>query len=884
MATLRDRWQRVAGLFRKDVDERALDEEVRFHIDMQTEKNVRLGMPADEARRAALLSFGGTERFKEEARDEQRSRTLDDLRQDLRYGLRMLRNAPAFTAVAVTSLALGIGANTAVFSVVNAVLLRPLPYPGAERLVAVEVKRDVDDRGDVLSVADVRALEERARSYAAFGAYWHERAGIALTTRGEAEQIDGTRVTAGVLRALGVAPLLGRTPLPAEDRAGGDRVVVLSHSFWRDRYGASPSALGQPIILDGQQFTIVGVMPPGFALPNLPDDDVWPVLQLDPPTYRAPYWLGTVARLAPGVSVERARAELAGVAKSVKAQYPDSPPQWSYTVTDLKSLLVRDARTTVLVLYGAVALILLMAAANVANLFLARASSRGPELAVRTALGAGRARLAQQLVTESVLVALVGGALGLVLAVWGVRLLGALTSVNLPRLHEVSLDGTVLLFTAGTALATGLLIGIAPALQVPHHNLDTQLREGGRSGAVSAERRRLRAALVVAEFAIAVTVLIGAGLAVNSLLHLQRVDPGPGVGAARILAVRLTIPEARYPQPEQAEAFYDEVLRRVTAQPGVQAASVTMALPPNRLVMTNPFTPEGKVYASGESAPLAEELLVGPSYFAAFGIPVRRGRAFTDADREGAPPVAIVNETLARRFFPGRDAVGRWLQTGDPDPDATKLTIVGVVPDVKYAGLDAPPEPTIYVAYKQNRWWRSMYLVVRAAGDPLAQLPAVRAAVSAADPQVPLRDVLTMDQLLVESVAQPRFRAALLSGFGLVALLLASAGIYGVMTYTVNQRRRETGVRLALGAPRGDIVRMMIGHGMRLAAAGVALGVGLALLLTRLITGVLFEVSPVDPATFALAALFLVSVGRVACALPAHRASRTDPMVALRGE
>jgi predicted permease len=392
----------------------------------------------------------------------------------------------------------------------------------------------------------------------------------------------------------------------------------------------------------------------------------------------------------------------------------------------------------------------------------------------------------------------------------------------------------------------------------------------------------LRAALVVGEFAIAVTVLIGAGLVVNSLLRLQEVSAG--VRSAGVLTAQITAPEARYPQPEQAEAFFDDVTRRVSALPGVTAVAISMAVPPDRLVMRNPFTPEGKVYAPGEVAPAAEELMVTPGYFAALGIPVLRGRAFSESDREGAPLVAMVNETFARRHFAGRDAVGRWLQTGDPDPASDRVTIVGVVPDVKYQGLDAEPDPTIYVPYRQNRWWRSMYLVVRTSGDPAGTVPAIRAAVAAVDPDVPLREARTMDELLRASVSEPRFRAVLLGGFGLVALVLAGAGIYGVLSYSVSQRRREVGVQLALGASRGAIVRMIVGDGMRLAAAGVVLGVGLALASTRLLASVLFEVSPADPVTFGLMAICLGGVGLAACIIPARRASRTDPMVALRGE
>jgi predicted permease len=868
------------------------DAEIRLHIQLRIEQLMRDGLTPEAARAEAERRFGPLPEARallhgSATRREERLRTrelLDALWRDLRLALRMLRRSPAFTTVAIASLALGIGANAAVFSVVNAVLLRPLPYVAPGKLVTVGTRSTGSDgtQEGALSVADVRAMLDGASSFSALGAYAPAYGGLTLTGTGEAEQIVGTRVTSGVWRALGVTPLAGRWPLAGEDAPGGDRVVVLSHAFWRDRFASSASALGRPLTLDGQRYTIVGVMPPAFNLPRHSRDDVWPVLQLDPPEARAPFWLSVIGRLNDGVDEGRARAELTLLAASVKRTYPDASAEWAYFVTDLKASVVSNARATVLILYVAVALVLLLATANVANLFLARATVRGTELAVRTALGASRRQLARQLVTESVLVAVLGGALGLLLASGGVRLLAVGIPGDIPRMQEVSIDGVVLLFTAGIALVTGVLVGVAPAIQVPHRALASRLREGGRGGAEGAERRSLRALFVVGEFAIAVTVLIGAGLVVNSLFHLQRVSAG--ASAEGVLAAQLTAVETRYPEMAQAEAFYDEVVQRIDAIPGVADVGIGMAVPPNRLVMTNPFTPEGKVYAPGEVAPLAEELMVSPGYFTTLRIPVVRGRTFVDADRDGAPPVAIVNETFARRYFAGRDAVGRWLQTGDPDPESTRLTIVGIVPDVKYQGLDAQAQPTIYVPYRQNRWWRTMYLVVRTAGDPLMALPAIRAAVREVDPAVPLRGVRSMDQLLHESVAEPRFRAALLAGFGVVALLLAAAGIYAVMSYNVSQRRREMGVHTALGAPRGAIVRMVVRDGMRLAVAGVAIGVALALALTRLLSSVLFGVTPLDPATFVLMAVFLVAVGLAACAIPARRASRTDPMLAMRGE
>ena len=878
---LRDALVRVYGsLTRRRVDA-DLDDEVRFHIDKLTERYVKQGMDPAEARRKALVAFGGRERFKEEARAETRSRLLEDLVQDLRYGLRTLRRSPGFTIVAALSLALGIGANTAVFSVVNAVVLQSLPYPDPTRLVSVGVKQDTEEFGSSFSVADFVAVSEGARSLSAVGALGNEPGGVTLTGRGDPELVTATRVTSGALLALGTRPLLGNPIVPADDKIGAERTVVLSHGFWRERFAESSDALGQTLMLNSEPHRIVGVMPPGFTLPNRPNDRLWPVLQLEPPQWRAPFWLRIIARLAPGVSLSQASAELGAITAAVKARYPESEPHWAYVVEDLKGSVVREKGETVLILYGAVALVLLMASANVANLLLARTTTRMPELALRSALGASRHRIARQLVTESVLVAGVGGALGLALAYWGVGFLSTAMPGGMPHVREVRIDQVVLGFTAGIAIVTGILIGLVPALQLSRDRLGSELHEGGRSGSPSAKRRRFSAVLVAGEFALALTVLVGAGLAVNSLLRLQRVDPG--VREEGVLVARVAIPEARYREEAQIDAFFDDVMRRVRETPGVSSVAVSMAVPPNRLMMTNPYTPEGKVYAANESAPLAEQVLVSPDYFRTLEIPVR-GRAFTDQDREGSSEVAIVNETFARRAFPDQEALGRWIQTGAPNPNATRKTIVGIARDVKYSGLETEPEPQIYVPYKQSLWWRSMYLVVRGAGDPVAIGASVRAAVAAVDPQIAIREVTSMERLVAESVAEPRYRAVLLGAFGVLALVLASAGIYGVMSYAVNQRRRETGVRLALGATGGDVMRLVIRDGMRLALVGIAGGIVLALLTTRVLSTILFEVSPLDPATFVSMGAFLTLVGLLACVIPARRASRTDPVTAMRAD
>lgn len=857
-----------------------LDEEMRFHVEQLAARYRREGLPPAEAERRARVTFGGTERFKEEVRDARGGRWRDDLARDVRHALRGLRRTPGFTAVAVLSLALGIGANTAVFSVLQAVLLRALPYASADRLLSIGVLDDGEARPSTLSPADALALED-ARSFEQVGVYASHLGGFTYVAGDEAVQVTGADVSASLFPTLGVQPRYGRLPAAADGADGAPLVVVVSHAFWQQQLGGDPAAVGRTIRLDDRSRTVIGVMPPDFRLPGARAHDVWAVAPRETPEARAPFYLRAVGRLAPGVTAAQAAAELDVVAASVKRRWPDSPPQWRFAVTDLREHIVADARVVVLALYGAVALVLLVAVANVANLFLARATARSAELAVRTALGAGRLRLARQLLTESGLVAIAGGALGLGLAAVGVRLLATGLANELPRAGEVRLDGGVLLFTLAVSLLVGLLVGLAPALHLPVRALGQQLRDGSR-GSDGAARGRLRGALVIAEIALTLTVLVVAALIGGSLQRLQQVDPG--FSARRVLVTQLTIPEARYAEEAQRGAYYDEVLARVRALPGVSVASVSMAVPPHRLVMSNPFTPQGLTLASGQRAPVADQLLVSPGYFRTLGMPVRLGRDFTDADRQGAPAVVIVNEALARRYFPGQEAVGGWLQLGDPDPGTPRLTIVGVVPDVHYTGLHTAPAPTIYVPYAQNRWWPSMYLLVQTHGEPGALVPDVRRAVTGVDPLVPMRDVLTIDRLLGESVAEPRFRALLLGAFALITLLLAVAGIYGVLSYTVAQRRRETAIRMALGAQRADVVRLVLRDGMRLAAAGLAIGLALAALATRPLGALLFELPPLHLPTYAAAALLLGAFALLACLVPARRATRADPMVAMRSE
>ena len=877
LSRLRSLW---TALRRRSEFESEMDEEFAFHREERARELMRRGVPRREAVRRARLEFGSEPHFKEEARAARGLRWFDELRGDLRYARRLLTRDPAFAAVAIVSLGLGVGASTAMYSVLDAVLLRPLPYPSPERLVQVGWLADGSEDLDVLSEADAEALAG-APAFAAFGVYARAQGGVTWMHEGEGERLEGSFVTPGLLAALATPPALG-TSLPAgSDRAGEPRAVVLSHAFWRERLGSDSTVVGRVLTLDDQPYAVTGVMPKGFHIPGRPRDQVWPVLQTAPPEYRAPFWLRGVARLSAGVDPDLAGARLRAAESAVKERYPESPPRWRYAAVPLHGFLVADSRATVLLLFGGVVLLLLIATANVTNLLLARATARSSEFAVRTALGAGRARLGRQLLTETLVLALAGGMLGVGIAWAGVRALPALAPEGLTGLEAVRIDLGVLGFTLGTSLLAGALIGLLPALRLPHGAVGTLIRKGGRGGPMGPRDGDLRGLLVAAEFALATMVLVGAGLIGNSLLRLHRVDTG--ASADKVGVVRFSMSQARYETAEHVNAFVDRLLLEVRSAPGVEAAALGMAVPPRRLVMSNPYTPEGLVYAPDEDAPVAEELLVTPGYFDALGIRLRAGRDFTAFDRDSTPPVAIVNASLAARHFPDGEALGRWIQLGSPDPDAQRYEIVGVVDDVKYAGLETEREPTVYVPYAQNTWWRSMYLVVRGAG-PVSAMRTAQAGVAGLDPMIPVQEAWTMEELESEAMATPRFRAVLLGSFALIALVLAAVGIHGVIAYTVSQRRREVGIRMALGAGPTNIRGMILRQGLRLAVIGTVVGLVVSLYASRFAAGLLFGVPSIDPLTYSVMALVLLAVASVAILGPALRASSTDPLNTIRTE
>ena len=871
---------RLRSLFRSSRVEDELDDEVRFHLEQQIERDVAAGASPAAARAAALREFGGVDQIKEACRDERHVSPLDHMGRDVRCAARVLRREPGFSLVAIATIALGIGVSTAMFTVVYSVLARPLPYADPDRLTMVYT---VSDRGPFRfrdgSFTDAGYFEiKRSRSFTDLAAFGMSVS--ALTGAGEPGWIPRSDVTANLLPLLGARPALGRGFLADEDTAGHSAVALISDRLWRSRFATDHGILGRIVRLDGKSYTVVGVMPPAFGFPVSPQalnsPDVWTPLVLDP-AYTRNAMRRVIGRLAPGASIAQAEAELLTIGQHPIGGY-ERPGRGGIRVVDLKESLVGDVRRLLLVFLGAVGLVLLVACANVANLLLARGAGRGKELALRAALGASRGRLIQQLLTESAVLAAVGGAAGLMVARAGIALLLQLVPANkLPRAAEIGMDAHVFAFTALLCLITALVVGTVPALVGAGKEVNEPLREGaGRSTARGVTR--LRSALVAAEVALVLVLLAGAGLLAKSFWRLQHVDPG--FQPDGVLTIQIALPESVYRDVGPRRAFYEQVLTRMRGVPKAVDASLINLLPFGDMGWTGDFQIEG-----GTAPPdlIVGKPAVGGDYFKAVRIPLLRGRLFDDRDADGAPRVAIVSDIVAQRCWPGTDPIGRRLSMDSK----SWLTVVGVVADVRQRNLAAQPQPMIYVPYHQE--WRAFFLanmafLVRVAGSPDGVAASMRDAVHAVDADLPLSNVAMFDQLLSRSIQEPRFRASLLLSFAAMGLVLACVGISGLVAYDVARRTREIGIRLALGASPGDVVALIMKRSLALVTVGVACGVPSALALARLLATFLFGVTPSDPSTLATVASAVVAAAVVAAFIPARRATRIQPAIALRTE
>ncbi|MGH8637539.1 MAG: ABC transporter permease, partial [Burkholderiales bacterium] len=801
------------------------------------------------------------------------------LRRDVRYTVRGLARSPGFTVAALLALALGIGANTTVFSVVNGVLLRPLPYADPDRLVMLFTSRPHSERGNA-SVAEFLDWTAASHSFETLDAVDPGR--FTLTGDGEAVQISGLSVTATFFETLKARPLLGRTFVNGEDQPGRDPTVVLSERLWRRRYATATDIVGKVIDLEGRPHTVIGVMPASFEFWQR-DVEAWAIFPLRPPTRRGPHMLRTLARLRPDVTLAQATAEMETIARNVQRANPKDYANLRFPVVPLREVVVGDIRPLLWVLSAAVVLVLLIAVSNVANLMLARSTARQREIAVRLSIGASRGRLVRQFMTESVLLSLAGGALGTALAMAGVAALRRLGPEELPRLGEIGVDGLVFAFTLLVSLASAILFGLAPALAACTASLNERLKASGRAGE-SRSQGRARGVLVVAQMTLSILLLIGAGLLIRSFTRLSSVDPGFTAPPDRVLTMLVSLTGPRFETPAARTAFWDELLARVTALPRVEAASISVTVPPERTAFGDDYEIEGTPLPSGEQHPSVPVPFVSHDYRKTLGIPLLRGRWFDGKDRADTPRVTVISESMARRHFAGENPVGRRLKFGgQTQPAHPYMEIIGVVGDVKYRGLERDSGAVFYELFFRIPF-RDMWLLVRTPGKVQSLAAAVRREIHSMDPNVPVDRVGTMADALADSVALPRFRWLLMAVFAASALLLSAIGIYGVIAYSVVQRTQEIGVRMALGATSVGVVRMVFGQGGRLAVVGIALGLVAAGGLTRFLERMLFAVEPFDAITFAGAALVLAAVAIVACTVPAFRAARVDPVTALRQE
>jgi len=825
---------------------------------------------------------------------------IRDLLQDTRYGARMLRKSPGLTAVAVLSLALGIGAISTIFSFVNGIMLRPLPYPDPERLVLLDetaFKRGSPSMG--VSFPNFLDWREQSHSFEDIACY--DTGGFAIAGGGpgggaEPEQLQGAFVNQGLFEILGIAPILGRTFTADEDQPDHDQVVILSYGLWQRRFGADPNVIGQTVLLNNRSRTVIGVMPKGFQFPEVAE--AWGPLALNTKIYtRTDHGLESIARLKPGVTLDQAQAEMIRIASNIEQQNPVTNEGLSVSLTSLRTGLVGDYKKALLILLGVVGFVLLIACVNVANLLLARATARQKEIAIRAALGANRGRIFRQLLTESLLLGLISGVLGLMLALWGLDLLLAAIPIDIPFWMKFDLDGRVLGFTAACSVLTSFVFGTVPAIEASNPDLNETLKEGGRS-ASGGGRHHLRSLLVVAEIAISLVLLVGAGLMMRSFMNLQRVDAG--INPEGVLTMNIALPGGRYREPEKRITFFSQLLERIRTIPGVQSAGTNSGLPLAGSNWGRSLTVEGFPVLSVGEAPAINHCVISSGYFHAMGIPLLKGRDFDERDTRDAPKVpqltvhgesmpssssgvTIIDERLAREYWPDADPIGKRIRFGPPEDNEPWHTIVGVVGEVKHQRLDASTRKSVYLPFARMPIGGSS-LAIRTSGRPESLIAAVRSQVRELDPDLPITRVMPMTEVVARSVWQPRLYTALFGVFAGVALILATVGIYGVMSYAVTQRTREIGLRMALGAQRHDVLKLVVGQGVLLATIGVGVGLAAALALTRLMSSLLFGVTATDPITFAAVSVLLAGVALGACFIPARRAAKVDPMVALRYE
>ncbi len=871
---LNDLRLRIHSLFHRNRVESELDDELRFHLDRQIEKYVRSGLSFEEATRRARLESGGLEQQKENCRDARGTLFFETLLQDLLFALRMLRKNPGFTVVAGLTLALGIGANTAIFSVIDSVLLSPLPYPEPQQLI-------VTKQND--SLQNVIDIQRQTHTLSQGGGVNIEA--MDYTGGTEPVQILAAYVDAGLLETLGVPPMLGRIIAPDEDVRGGPRNIVVSYHFWQDFLSSDPHALGKTIPLSGNNYAVIGVMPAGFALPREHADvfvSLW-VAYPEAAPYRGVHFMRTYWRLKPGMALSQAQAEMSTIDRRLAEQYPNTERDRETLLVPLHQWLTGDVRPALLVLFGAVGLVLLIACANFAGLLMARAIARQQEFAIRASLGAGRSRLIRQALTESGILAIIGGAAGLLLAKWGMGFLVSLKPAELERFSGIQMDAHVFLFVFGISLLTGAVFGLMPAWSAARADAAESLRDGARGSTAGPFSQVLRQLLVSVEFALALILLVGAGLLIKGFSRLRSVNPG--FNPANVMTMHLQLPATRYAEIPRQTEFRRQVLVRLNSLPGVDAAMVT-DIPLGGNYLSHSFVIDGRPPVPVGAEPETQTLSVMGDYFRVMQVPIRAGRGFTAMDREGQPLVAVVNEEMVRKFFPHENPLGARIDWSRREGPHQWMTVIGVAQDVKHSGLNQPVDPAVYAPFPQSdeAWRRWMTLAIRTPGASAELIEDVKKQVWSVDSQIPVSEVHSMEDLMGVSLAQQRFNMLLLGLFAALALILATVGIYGMMAYRVGQRMHEIGIYIALGAQRRDVLRLVLSDGAKLAFFGIAMGIAGAIALTRVMTSLLFEVKPTDPETFAVVATLLAIVALAACYVPTRRAMRVDPVVALRYE